>query len=132
MLRSRASIAWVSFDPVYLTFRFSIIHSKAPHQVALFDESMPEMQRVLKFPVLTRRLNASSQLNGSFSIGPPARGSRSFFLPLLSAVGTWTAFHLSWNEIPVSRFSFGVQFETSDANVETVEALNFGGMSAPE
>jgi hypothetical protein len=69
------------------------------------------MQRVLKFPFWTRRLKANSQLNGSFSIGPPASGSRSFLLPLRSAVGTGTALHV---------------------NVETVEALNFGRMSPAE
>jgi hypothetical protein len=88
---------------------------------------MPAMQRRGSFPFWTRRLNAGSQLNGSFSIGPPARGSGSFFLPLRSAVGT--ALHLSWNEIPLSRFSSGIRFETLDVKVETVEALNFGRMS---
>ena len=66
---------------------------------------MPAMQRVLKFPSLTRRLNASSQLKGIFST-PHSCGSCPFFLPAASVPGAGTALHRSWNEIRKSRFSF--------------------------
>ena len=50
------------------------------------------MQRVLKFPSLTRRLNASSQLKGIFST-PLSCGSCPFFLPAASVPGAGTALH---------------------------------------
>jgi hypothetical protein len=53
---------------------------------------MPAMQRVLKFPLVTKRLNAGSQPNGIFSARLSACGGR-----------TGTALHPSWNDIPENR-----------------------------
>ena len=79
-------------------------HGKPTGQVFVFDVSRPATQRVLKLPFWTRRLNASSQLNGIFSMRPSARGdSFRFSLSADSALGAGTALHLSLNDTPESR-----------------------------
>jgi hypothetical protein len=85
---------------------FSVIVSThcVARQVAVFGKSTPAMQRVLKFPCWRRRLNASSQLKGIFSVRP-SRGSCPFFLPEVSAADAGTTLHLSWNEVRASEFS---------------------------
>jgi hypothetical protein len=127
-VQSSDCVAELRCGPSFLIF----IHSEARHEVAEFDESRPAMQRVLKFPFRIRWLNASSQLNGIFSTRSSARGSCRSILPVGSAIGAGTALHLSWNKIPVTRFSLWIRFETSDVNVGNAGALNFARMSPAE
>jgi hypothetical protein len=94
---------------------------------SFIELSVVAIQRVLKFPVLTKRLNASSQLNGIFSICVPAHGVSRWLCSLRVPVdGAGTAFHLSSNEMPESRSALWIRLATSDADVSGVGVtLNF-------
>jgi hypothetical protein len=88
---------------------------------SFLEESAVAIQRVLKFPVLTRRLNASSQLNGIFSICISAHGVSCWLWSLRVRVdGAGTAFHLPSNEMLVSRSALWIRLATSDADISAV------------
>jgi len=88
---------------------------------SFLEVSAVATQRVLKFPVLTRRLNASSQLNGIFSICVSARGVSRWFSSLRVPVGdAGTAFHLFSNEMLESRSALWIRLATSDADISAV------------
>jgi hypothetical protein len=74
------------------------------------------MQRVLKFPFVTRRLNASSQLNGMLSRLSACGASRRSLSPI-TAGGVGTALHRSANDKPEGRSALRMRFEASDAEV---------------
>jgi hypothetical protein len=93
------------------------IHGRPPGQVLIGEVSRSAIQRVLKFPFVTRRLNASSQLNGILSRLSARGASRRFLSPPITADGVGTARHRSPNDMPESRSALWMRFETSDAEV---------------
>jgi hypothetical protein len=91
-------------------------------------------QRVLKFPFEMRRLNASSQLNGIFSIRLSACGCLcSPLLPRVWFAMAGTALQRCSNEIPASRSAWCVRSGLSEADVRCVGTiLSFARMSPAE
>jgi hypothetical protein len=96
-------------------------HGKPPGYV-VFDVSRPAIQRVLKFPFVTRRLNASSQLNGILSRFSARGASRRSLSPLTTDDGVGTALHRSSNDEVESRSALWMRFEESDAEVRRAES----------
>lgn len=93
---------------------------------------MAATQRVLKFPVLMIRLNASSQLNGTFSMRvSPRGGSRRLLLALISAARAGTALHRCSNEI-ASRSDLWVRSGTATVAACPGTRLNFSRRSPAE
>src|SRR5689334_2715129 len=82
---------------------FFSIHVRLPGYVFVFDISSPAIQRVLKFPFVTSRLNASSQLNGKPSRFSARSASRRFLSPLTTDDGVGIALHRSSNDKRESR-----------------------------
>jgi hypothetical protein len=87
-------------------------HGRPPGYV-VFDVSRPAIQRVLKFPFVTRGLNASSQLNGVLSRFSARGASRR------------TALQRSSNDKPESRSALWMRFEESDAEISCAGSVSF-------
>ena len=89
------------------------LHLDKPTDTAaasFIEVSAVAIQRVLRFPILTRRLNASSQLKGIFSICVSAHDVSRWLCSLRAPVdGAGTAFYLSLNEMPESRSAFWIR-----------------------